>query len=152
MNYKLNIAQPCSYKQDGNRVIVKPNTYKPFIIFEELLVSSNFQTCVLFHTLETPISLFNEVWKAVDNVESWHPYEYYLVAYDVGISDVFKLIKDKAVWPDFRDPKTGVSKFLPAFGDNEPERSEKYVTYNDTHVILGNKPHSVKLLKRKDLK
>ena len=155
MNYKLNIAQPCSFRyakdRNGNQdVIVKPNTYKPFILFEELLEPANFAECVCYHTLETPIGMFTEVWKAVDNVESWHPYEYYLVARKVSLKDVFKMIKAKIIWPVYPNYKTGNSRLLMAFGDNPPENSEKYVTWNDTHVIVGNKPHNVKLLKRKD--
>jgi hypothetical protein len=157
MNYKFTIAQPCSFKYETKTIkgkevteaIVKSATYKPPILLDELLVSDNFQECVCYHTLEHPLGIFTEVWKAIDNVESWHPYEYYLVAYNVGLKEVFKLIKQQLIWPEFRDRQTGrITALLPAFGDNEPKNHEKYATYNDTHVIIGNKPWNVKMDKR----
>lgn len=151
MNHRLNIAQPCSYKEDNGKIIIKPNTYRPFILQDEILAEDNFPVCELFYTLPNPMSLFTEVWKAVGNVESFHPYEYFLVAYNVGLEDVYRLIKDKVVWTRFTERNTGTPMFLPAFGDNEPSNSEKYISYNDTHVLLGSEPYNTKLLKRKDV-
>jgi hypothetical protein len=160
MNHRFNLAQGCSFKyetrivndKEVRDVIVKPATYKPPILLDELLVSENFQECVCYHVLDKPLGgYFESVWKAIDNVESYHPYEYYLVAYDIGLKELFKLIKQQLIWPEFRDRVTGrVTALLPAFSDNEPRNSERFCTYDDTHVIIGNKPWNVKMIKRKD--
>jgi hypothetical protein len=148
---KLNLAQPCIFKQDNNFTTIKPNTYRPPVLLEEIQNEDNYQECVCYHYIEHPIGgKFVEIWKAVESVESWHPYEFFMVAYDISLKDLYNLIWAKIIWPVFTNPKTGQSLYLPAFGDKPIKNDECYVSYNDTHVIVGTKPSNVKYLKRKD--
>ena len=150
MNHKLDIAQPCVFKQNGNKVTIKSNTYKPFVLLEEIQHPDNFQECVCYHMIEHPIGgKFVEIWKAIENTESWHPYEYYMVAYDISLKEVYELIQAKIIWPKFTNPQSKTPLYLPAFGDKPMQNDECYVTYNDTHYIVGSTPNNVQYLKRK---
>ena len=163
MNYKFTIAQAASYREetvlvDGKEVkniIVKPNTHRPFLLLDELMVEDNFEECCLYHRLKEPMLHFTEVWKCVDNVETWTPYSYYLVAHNVGLKEVFQLIKAELVWTFFTDPVTKKPLYLPTFGDkpipsvNGVDCNWLYVTCNDTHAIVGRSPRRVQLIKRR---
>lgn len=156
---RYNIAQPCSFKEnyttnkEGNKVksvVVKSNTFKPFVLLDELQNTDNYQECVKYHTLKTPISYFTEVHKAIENTSSFAKYGYFLVAYNIGIKEVSHLIQDGVVWYEFFDSKTKQPRYLPAFGDREPKNSHRCVTYSDTHLLVG-RSRRVKLIPRKDV-
>jgi len=150
MNHRYNIAQPCIFKQRDGITTIKSNTYKPPVLLEEIQNTDNYQICECYHMIEHPIGgQFLEVWKAVDNAESFHPYEYYMVAYDISLKDLYDLIKAQIIWARFTNPKNSQPMYLMAFGDKPMKNDECIVSYNDTHYIVGTSPSNVRYLKRK---
>lgn len=139
MNHRYTIAQPCFFSYHNTDAPARPNLQREFVLFDEIETLN--EEVVLWEKLKRPISIFTEVHKAIYDTETWKDYGYYLVAYDVGIKDIFHAIRKRHVWPNR----------LIAFGDDAPTDAENLVTYDDDYVIVGlGSPKNVRLYKRRD--